>query len=90
MPLAQSSTQKTRIAGGDRTANRAGRRGTGRARQISPGNQLGGLGEFVGRGAILLDDFNPSGKRIQTTESGRHEQTRRDTRGEEGINFLSH
>ena len=48
-------------------------------------NQLGGLGECVRREAILLDDFNPSGKRIQTTESGRNEQSGGDTRGEEGV-----
>ena len=36
------------------------------------------------KGAILLDDFNPSEKKIKTTECDRNEQSSGDTRGEEG------
>ena len=68
----------------NRTSSREERDWTSKT-DISLGNQLGGLRGFVGRGAILLDDFNPSGKRIQTTESGRNEHTDGDTRGEEGV-----
>ena len=65
--------------------NRAWRKGIGQTKQISPGNKFGRFGTLFEKGAILLDDFNPSGKRIQTTESVRNEQTGGDTRGEEGV-----